>query len=448
MGNWNCRRQSSITTNQVVLSLNQIQSIKANEEEQKTLPPSRKLALDGSNPTGNTVYISHGPCMDGMASLSIPWRLMSTSTKDMLIKRGHLYAPKNDDQLKIKTKKHGPFDNALNLLEDESIPDQMKKVFVTCQPQVPIPPKLLIGPVVVMDLDVGADNLHLFDRSHIAVTIIDHHASFADSVRKFLDNKDYQMVVHKVTKLTDNIQYFWNPDKTHSGVSLTWEFFHPGEPMPEWLRCIQIGDTWNWKQASAPPVDEVKAYLEALYIREASSHLTTFCSVTEQDYASLMKEGQSYLRMKDQRVKALAHKTTLGYIRSKDSEGKSVTYNVLYTSIDSYWNEVAWYIWNHLPQNAPDAKETKGPTIHFVANWNYKPQPPVIPNTEIETKDIGKNNDPIITVSMRCPLKGIDLSVVARNVEGTISGGGHPPAAAFAFKGIENFHKFILNVKP
>jgi oligoribonuclease NrnB/cAMP/cGMP phosphodiesterase (DHH superfamily) len=48
----------------------------------------------------------------------------------------------------------------------------------------------------------------------------------------------------------------------HSGAVLTWEYFHPGEPVPELLRYVEDRDLWRF---ALPDSREVSAALESYH---------------------------------------------------------------------------------------------------------------------------------------------------------------------------------------
>ncbi|HEY0220699.1 MAG TPA: phosphoesterase [Candidatus Paceibacterota bacterium] len=64
------------------------------------------------------------------------------------------------------------------------------------------------------------------------VTTIDHHIG----ERENLDN---------LAKENSNYTFIFDNDK--SGASLSWNYFFPGEEMPEMIKYVEDFDLWNWK---------------------------------------------------------------------------------------------------------------------------------------------------------------------------------------------------------
>jgi hypothetical protein len=88
----------------------------------------------------------------------------------------------------------------------------------------PVPLKNKI--VYVVDYTYDAPIIKKLIKDNIRVTAIDHHISQKDAIL-----------------LTEKYSY----DVDHSGAVLTWNYFHPGKPVPMLLRYIEDRDIWKWK---------------------------------------------------------------------------------------------------------------------------------------------------------------------------------------------------------
>src|SRR3989338_3459762 len=137
---------------------------------------------------------------------------------------------------------------------------------------------------------MGSQLIPLVTRAK-SVFHIDHHASGASHVEAcraaFPDVNRYEAV--------------FDTEKSDSAASLTWRCLHDETiPVHPFVRCVQIGDTWNWDQI---PSWDAKAMLQALKNRKAFSSFPAMARImAEWDAAgsqpfaeSLMEEGRALL---------------------------------------------------------------------------------------------------------------------------------------------------------
>lgn len=95
--------------------------------------------------------------------------------------------------------------------------------------------------VYILDFSFPADLLRAIDDRAERLVMLDHHKSAADALQGFTCRCG---VVHF--------------DMQKSGARLAWEFFLPGEPVPDLVRYIEDRDLWNWRYP------ESAAFLAAL----------------------------------------------------------------------------------------------------------------------------------------------------------------------------------------
>lgn len=95
--------------------------------------------------------------------------------------------------------------------------------------------------------------IHLAGR-HARVVILDHHKSSAEAL---IGEKGIGEYIG--TAGIDGLEVHF--DMKHSGAVLTWQHFHPGEPVPLLLQYVEDRDLWRWKLAYSP---EISAYLASL----------------------------------------------------------------------------------------------------------------------------------------------------------------------------------------
>lgn len=97
--------------------------------------------------------------------------------------------------------------------------------------------------VYCIDFTYGEEGLDALLESARSVTLIDHHETSEKLLSKFATT------------------HF---DKNHSGATLAWSFFHPGEAPPYLLKAIETIDLWKFEVAGAKEIDAVMG----LYDRE------------------------------------------------------------------------------------------------------------------------------------------------------------------------------------
>lgn len=88
-------------------------------------------------------------------------------------------------------------------------------------PPVPLKNKI----VYILDYTYDTLVIKKLIKDNIRVTAIDHHISQKEA-----------------TMMTEKYSY----DVRHSAAPLTWNYFHPGKPVPALLRYIEDRDIWKW----------------------------------------------------------------------------------------------------------------------------------------------------------------------------------------------------------
>ncbi len=104
----------------------------------------------------------------------------------------------------------------------------------------PVPDGLCDKEIYMLDFTYPEDITRRLIACNARVTAIDHHAS-----------------EEKVTKLTQDHSF----DLKHSGAVLAWQYFHPGERVPELLSHIEDQDLLNFKLTNTL---ELNTYINAL----------------------------------------------------------------------------------------------------------------------------------------------------------------------------------------
>jgi hypothetical protein len=100
----------------------------------------------------------------------------------------------------------------------------------------PLPEKMEERDVIFVDFCPTAEQLEDFKKRAGSITILDHH--------------------HGVRDVATNYPGVF--DVEHSGATISWSYFHPGEKTPELLTFIEDGDLYRY---ALPETEEIYSYL-------------------------------------------------------------------------------------------------------------------------------------------------------------------------------------------
>ncbi len=98
------------------------------------------------------------------------------------------------------------------------------------------PPDVEGCDVYLLDFCYQRDVMETIAKSANKVVVIDHHVS-----------AEKNMV--GIDKKYNNVEL--NFDMSHSGAVLSWQYFHPGKPVPVFLKYIEDRDLWKWELADS-----------------------------------------------------------------------------------------------------------------------------------------------------------------------------------------------------
>lgn len=132
------------------------------------------------------------------------------------------------------------------------------------------------------------------------LTVLDHHVS---AKRQFEQDPELK---GRLAAAGHQVHF----DLERSGAVLSWNWFHPGEPVPELLRYVEDQDLWNWKLEGSR---EVNAAI-ASYPRE----LAAWNRLAKKTVPELIREGAPIARserMMVERALENAHPVRLGDTR-------------------------------------------------------------------------------------------------------------------------------------
>jgi uncharacterized protein len=147
------------------------------------------------------------------------------------------------------------------------------------------------------------------------VVVLDHHKSAKEAIQ--YSAADIPMII--TTACGTDMTYSWPGlkltfDMGHSGAVLTWQHFHPGEPVPLLLRYVEDRDLWRWELQHSK---EVSAYLASMpqdfaswddiataffAIRSGSTGLDSAATAWRAGHHPFQREGAAILRAQAQTI--------------------------------------------------------------------------------------------------------------------------------------------------
>jgi uncharacterized protein len=224
------------------------------------------------------------------------------------------------------------------------------------------------GTVYIVDFSYPREELISLAQRSNRVVVLDHHKT----AREALEGLDGTVPGLSVTF-----------DMDRSGAVLTWEYFHPGEPVPLLLRYVQDRDLWRWemissREFSAALALEPKDFQTWTNLREMVEDVN--------DRVAFLRRGAAVLKYQKSLVDSLASKAVMS-----DVGGHSVPA----VNCPIFQSELG----EELCKKYPDSP--------FAAVW-------FCPDEKSEIWSLRSRN-------------GFDVSEVARS----LGGGGHAAAAGF-----------------
>lgn len=164
-----------------------------------------------------------------------------------------------------------------------------------------VPPDVTDKDVVLVDFSYKRDVLLKMAETAKSITVLDHHKTAEadlDFNQQDLAEGDY-CPIHVVF------------DMNKSGAVITWEFFHPGVPVPRLLKHVQDRDLWKFELEGTKEIQA--AVFSYPYEFEVWQTLIDSC---ERNSYDLIHEGRVIMRkqMKDinEFIDATAHELIVG----------------------------------------------------------------------------------------------------------------------------------------
>lgn len=140
--------------------------------------------------------------------------------------------------------------------------------------------------VYFLDVCASAGVLRKLVKQNRSVIVIDHHVTNARTVRSASG-------------------YVF--DIAHSGVVLAWRYFHPGKPVPRFLKYVEDNDLWKYRQVYAKEVGAASALLD-MNFKSWSRWAKRIESKT--GFRKIVEVGKTILAYESELVKEIVKKAT------------------------------------------------------------------------------------------------------------------------------------------
>ena len=193
-------------------------------------------------------------------------------------------------------------------------------------------------------------------------------------------------------------------DNNKSGAILTWEYFHPGEEIPQLIRHIDDRDRWQFK------MEGTKELNAALW--SAPWNFQQWKELNESDLVPMYKAGKAILRAHDQNVQSVV----------KGAARNCSIVPAVIDSVESYKSPWVWW-------NDPEHGDTCGAN-GLAANCPPHLQSDVGHELANQSGTFGLLWSIDKDGQCKCSLRsngGYDVSAIAK----AFGGGGHRNAAGF-----------------
>lgn len=165
----------------------------------------------------------------------------------------------------------------------KSINEAQNALFFPAQyKETPLPEESLYedADVYILDFSYPKETLEKIKSKAKSIVVLDHH----ESAQRNLDGLEYAIF-----------------DMEKSGATLTWQFFFPDKPVPEFIKHIEDRDLWGGKHNNEPSI-ETNKIIAALGSYEKEFDLWE-SFLDKENLQDLKEEGKHILRYKQETVK-------------------------------------------------------------------------------------------------------------------------------------------------
>lgn len=187
-----------------------------------------------------------------------------------------------------------------------------------------------------------------------------------------------------------------------SGCGLTWDYFFPTEPLPQFLAHVQDRDLWTWK------LPGTKAFCTAFYaeVNHDFQQWHAFHQLGDDHTQLFIKKGEAMISQLDATVASALQNSRLILQHLKLNDGSTLddTYVVV-----GYCNSCV-----HQSEIGSALMQQYRGLIDFAAVWSYDPT----------------------SNSTKYSLRSTELALDVGNLAKRLGGGGHGPAAGCDVAGL------------
>jgi len=341
------------------------------------------------------VILVHGPgCPDGVLAAWAFWRALSPETKMVMSGAGGLFSNNAETIWPHSIR------NAMQII------DLYPMVFVFMQPGKIVPIELVQNRnVLILDLDLGEQLIGIVNAAKFTF-LIDHHSSTNQTIQRFnlLEDQKFGLI--------------YDSSPQESAATLAWRYFHQAS-VPEIVNLVRIVDTGSLDEDEHAP-GFVRSLVNGGYTKQFAMLDQLLLRWKPETKIAMADQSSVVIAAQRQLFEEVAKQAALGVIFAN---GKR--YNMLYVQSSIAIAPIA-----HRIRKTHSGKYAKMKIpIHFVGVWNYQ---------------ASNQGHPVVTVSLRDPLEGINLSEITKS----LGGGGHDAAASFSFPDIAQFHNYIMPYRP
>ncbi|TVQ41828.1 MAG: phosphoesterase [Gloeocapsa sp. DLM2.Bin57] len=164
--------------------------------------------------------------------------------------------------------------------------------YIPVQHQEPLPLLKPQSTIYLLDFCYPRSVMETLPENH-QVIVLDHHKTALEDMTGFLGLKDSVF------------------DLKRSGAMITWEYFHPEQPIPLLFKLIQDRDLWQWQY---PETAAVTAVLMTFGYEDFNTWLPY---LDNQQISELVKMGEILLQANAHNVKSQLSMSYLGKLPGK-----------------------------------------------------------------------------------------------------------------------------------
>lgn len=163
--------------------------------------------------------------------------------------------------------------------------------------------------VVIVDFSYPFDTLTELAERVNSVLVLDHHQTAQAQLQSLPDASPARLLPTRGQPLDPWTEFQWSAaklaawfDMTKSGCRLAWEFFHPGEDLPQLLVHLEDRDLWKFRVPGTKEIyAAVASYSQAFSVWDELATMIEYDSLGSEDNR-LLGQGEALLRAFDKQV--------------------------------------------------------------------------------------------------------------------------------------------------